>query len=371
MMGPMAPSGRFVNPRAKTVRGHMQRDDTSAERVLAERRITERDGDRDHPLGCHWRPVAADAFAVLNLPPVRPTAATVRNQILAEAYIIGRADPDRWVSYSRRKQFYAVRRSRYHSGTYTYGLIIPAVDHLAALGHLDHQKMPPGNLGWQSRFKASHALLELLNQSPPVLVHEPKESILLRDQDDDLVQYENTAQTRRWRRNLEKINSALLSVTIDLNGRPSREGDPLRVGRANIGAATVRLHRVFNQSSFLLGGRFYGGWWQNIPKSYRAHITIDGARTVEMDYPRLHPTLLYAECRQPMYGDPYDIPGADRRLVKVAFNTLVNADSRAAAKRVIATDIGGEGGFAKADALLRDIATKHAPIAHNFGSGAG
>src|SRR5262249_2250286 len=159
---------------------------------------------------------------------------------------------------------------------------------------------------------------------------------------------------------LEKINSALLSVTIDLNGRPIREGDPLRVGRANIGAATVRLHRVFNQSSFLLGGRFYGGWWQNIPKSYRAHITIDGARTVEMDYPRLHPTLLYAECRQPMYGDPYIIRDTDRRLVKVAFNTLVNADTRASAIRAIAEEIRGEGAFATAEALVREIETKHA-----------
>src|SRR5215813_83447 len=195
--------------------------------MLVERRMTDRDGDRDHPLGCHWRPVAADAFAALDLPPARSrAAATVRNQILAEALVIGRADPDRWISYSRRREFYAVRRSRYHSGTYTYDLIVPAVDHLDALGLLDHQRMPPGNLGWQSRFKASHALLEILNQSPPVLVHEPKECILLRDQDDSPVPYADTDQTRRWRRNLKKINEALLSVTLALNGRPVRKGEP-------------------------------------------------------------------------------------------------------------------------------------------------
>ena len=258
--------------------------------------MTDRSDNRDHPLGCHWRPVAADAFAVLNLPPVAPRAATVRNQILAEAYIVGRADPDRWVSYSRRREHYAVHRSRYRPGTYSYDLIVPAVDHLDALGLLDHQRMPPGNLGWQSSFKASRALLELLNQSLPVLVHEPKECILLRDQDDELVAYKDTAQTRLWRHNLEKINKALLSVTLGLNGRPVREGEPLRIDNASIGHARTRLHRVFKQSSFSLGGRFYGGWWQNIPSPYRADITINGTRTVEMDYPRLHPTLLYAEC---------------------------------------------------------------------------
>src|SRR5262245_15264685 len=334
--------------------------------------MTERDGDGDHPLGCRWRPVTADAFAPLDLPPARSrSAATVRTQILTEAYIIGRADADRWVSYSRRRDFYSARRSRYCPTTFTYDLIVPAVDELAASGHLDHEKMPPGNLGWQSRFKASHALMKVLDQTPPALVHAPAECIILRDQDGELVHYDDTARTRRWRRNLKEINEALLSATIGLKGHPICEGDLLRIERANIGAATARLHRVFNQSSFSLGGRFYGGWWQNIPAAYRADIAINGARTVEMDYPRLHPTLLYADCGQPMYGDPYDIPGADRRLVKVAFNTLVNADSRAAAKRVIATEIGGEGAFAKADALLREIETKHSAIAHEFGSGAG
>jgi len=72
-----------------------------------------------------------------------------------------------------------------------------------------------------------------------------------------------------------------------------------------------------------------------------------------------------------MSGDPYDIPNAERRLVKVAFNTLVNADTRVAAIRAIADKIGGEGAFAKAEALVREIETKHAPIADKFGSGAG
>ena len=63
-----------------------------------------------------------------------------------------------------------------------------------------------------------------------------------------------------------------------------------------------------------------------------------------------------------MYDDPYN-----RRLVKRAFNSLVNADSRAPAIRAIADEIGGVGAFTKAEALVRDIETKHAPIAHKFG----
>ena len=145
--------------------------------------------------------------------------------------------------------------------------------------------------------KASDALLKALNQAPPVLVHEPKECILLRDQNGDLVPYKDTVQTRRWRRNLEKINAALLSVTLGLKGRPIREGEPLRIGNANVGPARARLHRVFNLNSFSLGGRFYGGWWLNIPSEYRADITIDGAPTVEIQGLPPHPALRPARQR--------------------------------------------------------------------------
>jgi hypothetical protein len=138
-----------------------------------------------------------------------------------------------------------------------------------------------------------------------------------------------------------------------------------------IGAASNQLHRVFNRSSFTLGGRFYGGWWQNIPSECRADITLNGIPTIELDYPRLHPTLLYAEVGSPMYGDPYDLANWPRGLVKIAFNTLVNADSREAAIRSIANNIGGAGAYAKAKSLICEIDAKHPAIAPKFGSGAG
>jgi hypothetical protein len=72
-----------------------------------------------------------------------------------------------------------------------------------------------------------------------------------------------------------------------------------------------------------------------------------------------------------MDGDPYDLAGWPRDLVKVGFNTLVNADTPLAAQRSIANEIGGEGAYAKAQALVRDIKAKHPAIAHMFASGAG
>jgi hypothetical protein len=60
------------------------------------------DETRDHPLSCNWRPI--DLVQVLGLPPAKSKAAVVaRAQIIAEAFVVGRADPNAWISYSRRR----------------------------------------------------------------------------------------------------------------------------------------------------------------------------------------------------------------------------------------------------------------------------
>jgi hypothetical protein len=56
-------------------------------------------------------------------------------QIITEAIVVGRADPDSWVSYSRRRS------------TYSYDTVVPAVDQLAQAGLFEHEKVAPGNLG--------------------------------------------------------------------------------------------------------------------------------------------------------------------------------------------------------------------------------
>ena len=302
---------------------------------------------------------------------MRAGATLARAQIITQAFLVGRADPDSWVSYSRRRQFYAERRGRYWRPTYTYDTIVPAVDGLAAIGLFVHEKSQPGHRDWQSRFRASPKLMRLLNETPLSVVRDPLEVIVLRDEDGALIDYDETERSHRWRRNVQEINEATMSAAIGLKGDIIRDGDPLQAGNALIGVASNKLHRVFNRRSFSLGGRFYGGWWQNIPSELRAAITINGIDSVEMDYPRLHPTLLYAEVGAPLHGDPYELPGRPRDLVKIAFNTLVNADTRQAAISSIANEIRGEGAFSKAEALVGEIESKHRPIAHMFGSGAG
>jgi hypothetical protein len=90
-----------------------------------------------------------------------------------------------------------------------------------------------------------------------------------------------------------------------------------------------QLYRVFNSSDLSRGGRFYGGWWQEVPKEYRRKILVDGKPSVEVDYCGLHAAMLYLERGLVPPDDPYAGILSDRKggreVVKRAFNAMINA----------------------------------------------
>ena len=88
-------------------------------------------------------------------------------------------------------------------------------------------------------------------------------------------------------------------------------------------------------------GRFFGGWWQNIPREYRKYIRLDDKHVVECDYSGLHINMLYAMEKLPMpKGDVYHLKGYSndetfRRFVKQLLLIMVNADSRETVRKAI------------------------------------
>jgi hypothetical protein len=86
----------------------------------------------------------------------------------------------------------------------------------------------------------------------------------------------------------------------------------------------------------LLGGRFYGGWWQSLPSKFRPHITIDGQKTSEVDFSTMSLRILYAKenIRIPDNRDLYDIGlrgsksylSESRELIKIYINAILNDD---------------------------------------------
>ena len=147
-----------------------------------------------------------------------------------------------------------------------------------------------------------------------------------------LKKYTDDSNTNQMRDNLNLINDCLKRHWSDLYlsdedwaklqrslvGNKKYDHTPIQLQRQ-----TVR--RIFNSTSFDIGGRFYGGWWQNIPSGYRGLITIDGKRTTEFDYGRLHPTMLYAQKGLTLAEDAYDVGiGREHRdVIKQLFNAMV------------------------------------------------
>jgi hypothetical protein len=139
----------------------------------------------------------------------------------------------------------------------------------------------------------------------------------------------------------------------------------------------VFLRRKFKYS-WDDGGRLYGGWWQTLPKEERPHLLINGRATVELDYGRLHPTLIYAERGLALDFDPYQVPGYDGRLLrelgKYALNSLLNRDRQSGppstlkAKPEHRAALGADFDFQR---FVSALTAMHAPIVDAFGTGIG
>ena len=337
---------------------------------------TKRPHGKDKALSFHWRVVNTEAVQSLEL----PAAPSVRHEKARAAVVVdairnGLMDPDQFISYSRRKEFYA-GLGRYEGTHYAYSTVPWAVDDLHARGFLDHDRAERGRLGLQSAFRATPALLEVVKAPLVIVQTAPLEPIVLRDADKRRLDYRDTEFSTDARRRIESINEATASLDIEL-----REGAALAVlakaysyktadgSEGTVDLARNRYHRVFNRT-FTQGGRFYGPGWQSAPKEVRANIVVNGEATVEHDYRGLHPQLIYAKAGKTLEGDPYAIAGWEdkRQLVKRAFNIMLNAENDLAAVRAVALH---SRTYAIAREVMAAIRQKHAPVAAFFCSGIG
>ena len=244
---------------------------------------------------------------------------TVMGYVLGQALKTYRADPNQWISYSRNQDWYRdPGRRQYFPVRTPYASIRSAIDQLAATGAIEHRKSPRGNLGQQSRFRATADVYSAYTQRPVPLVCTPREKIILRDGDGRLAPYQNSRDIDRWRKQVLAFNEALSSASIELDGKLIsegdavwvRDGDPVCVQddetdqrRMVNGTATLSLHRIWNQN-WQRNGRLYGPWVQNLPKETRRTLLLNGEPTSEPDYPALHCRLIYDLYGKPMPDKP-------------------------------------------------------------------
>jgi hypothetical protein len=115
-----------------------------------------------------------------------------------------------------------------------------------------------------------------LNKNNPEI---SPETIILRDKDANgkkiNIEYEDNEATILMRSNLELLNQRLQNTRIALNITGEMYAEMLELlkskknPRPAVDFTRASMHRVFNNGTFEQGGRFYGGWWQSIPREYR------------------------------------------------------------------------------------------------------
>jgi hypothetical protein len=276
-----------------------------------------------------------------------------------DLYVAYLSDPTLYIGISRNHNSY--KHNRYNAIFIKPDLLAKVCDWFIALGYIKYEKGVHHKR--QSRIRASEKFVDLLSRKFDVKAlmvkqHENTETVILRDANKKRIDYADTVNTKKMRENLFKINSILDKTLINLyvpdsdlrrlNFRMINGTDESDKGheepRGAVDFTRKRLVRIFN-TTFELGGRFYGGHWQGIPREYRKYIKINRMITKEVDFTAIHINLIYFLANLPLpEEDPYFLdgfPDGTRSVVKKCLLTIINAKNRKSAMQSIREHIRG------------------------------
>ena len=171
--------------------------------------------------------------------------------------------------------------------------------------------------GYQTRIRATEKLSLLLDDAykvqVPMIFENPNQELVIRKtkpktrpvtykkKDGSTREYKVKVKrlddyvdgefTRRWRSFLVRYNELLQNTYIDIDLK-RYSPDPDNPIYIELFDKTVR--RIFSHGVFEKGGRFYGGFWQQLPEVLRDRIILNGQHIVEIDFSGMMVHILYA-----------------------------------------------------------------------------
>lgn len=297
--------------------------------------------------------------------------------ILTDLFVAHRHDNTLYISISRNKNDYW--NHEYFSKIFlNYRYLIFVIDYLKDNGYIEyHRGIYTQHFQRKARIRATKKLLRLFKKydKPGGVIIYRRPPIILKDEEKREIDYDyDTFETRTLIRNVNRINKYLSEHKVEhFNFFEDIVTEEMYKNSS-------KYYRVFNNSSFKNGGRFYGHWSQQIESDQRRLIFIDDKQTVELDYSCLHISMLYGlEGLTPPEGDLYEldnIPSNYRKVIKKAVNIAINANSVRSAMSAIREEIiefcnETDLPLIRPKILLQSIANKHMPIQKYFFTGFG
>lgn len=143
-----------------------------------------------------------------------------------------------------------------------------------------------------------------------------------------------------------------------------------------------KMYRVFNNSSFSYGGRFYGAEYQQLNGQDRESILINGNKTTEIDFKGLHINMLYNKQRKDYNGDPYSVVNSNpeiRPLLKLIGLIIINAKNKKSSIDAVNYELWKKPELKNIkekynlsiQEMFSDFENKHPDISNYFNSGIG
>ena len=276
--------------------------------------------------------------------------------LLLDLYVAWKTDPDLLIGVGMSKADYKAG-SRYNE-IHISAVMIDLINHAAEQGLIEKQTGSESS-GLRTRIWPTNRLIDEFRQarfaSLHISNHEDREVIVLNSQDftelskikpkrkSRSIEYNDSdfSEIQEMRRNLNLYNELLNKTFIDI---PTLQNPVIEKRDESSGRETVhKIHvdqaskfvrRIFYRGSWNKGGRFHGGWWQQIPKEFRQQIYIDDISTLEMDYSGLHVNLLYGLKGVQPVDDPYTVETLNeleseeqRKYIKSLALMAINAES--------------------------------------------
>jgi hypothetical protein len=138
----------------------------------------------------------------------------------------------------------------------------------------------------------------------------------------DFLDYEETAETRRCREEMRRLNAFLAAADI---GFVDDELEP-RVNPFDRALRRRFVIRPGQPERFDQSGRLFGGFWLQLKSARRQGIRINGEPVADLDFGSMFTRLAYGRLgAKPPRGDLYAVAGAEgyRSGIKLAMNTFL------------------------------------------------